>query len=46
MSKEETPPIIRWLHRRVFRGLGFVIFAGVLSQTIVFLERACHGRAH
>jgi hypothetical protein len=23
MSKEETPPIIRWLHRYIFRGLGW-----------------------
>jgi hypothetical protein len=46
MSKEEAPPIIRWLHRNVFRGLGWVFFVGVLSEGVVFLQRSCQGRAH
>jgi hypothetical protein len=46
MRKEETPPIIRWLHRRIFRGLGWVFWAAVLSQAILFMQRSCHGRAH
>jgi hypothetical protein len=46
MSKEETPPIIRWLHRYVYRGLGWVFLAGVLSSAISLVQRACQGRAH
>jgi hypothetical protein len=45
MSKEETPPIIRWLHRDAFRGLGWVLLAGVLSSAISLLQGSCQGRA-
>jgi hypothetical protein len=41
MSKEETPPIIRELHRYVFRGLGWVFLAGLLSSAISLLQRSC-----
>jgi len=34
MSKEETPPIIRWLHRYIFRGLG-VLGSGALASHFV-----------
>jgi hypothetical protein len=46
MSKEETPPIIRWLHRHIFRGLGWVFLAGVLSSTISLVLRSCQMRGH
>ena len=46
MSKEETPPIIRWLHLHVFRGLGWLFLGGILSDAILFLERSCRGGAH
>jgi hypothetical protein len=46
MSKEETPPIIRWLHRRIFRGAGFVFIAGALAETFLFFERWCLARKH
>jgi hypothetical protein len=36
MSIEETPPIIRWLHRYIFRGLGWVFLAAVLLPAISF----------
>jgi len=29
MSKEETPPMIRWLRRYILRGLGWVFWAAV-----------------
>jgi hypothetical protein len=32
MSKEETPPIIRWLHRYIFRGLGWVFLVGLITK--------------
>lgn len=32
MSKEETPPIIRWLHRYIFRGAGLVFLAGLITN--------------
>jgi hypothetical protein len=44
MSKEETPPIIRWLHRYIFRGLGWVFLAAVLLPAISLLQRFCRGR--
>jgi hypothetical protein len=43
MSKEETPPIIRWLHRHIFRGLGWVFLAAVLLPAISLLQRFCPG---
>jgi len=46
MSKEATPPIIRWLHRYIFRGLGWVFLAAVLLPAISLLQRSCQGRAH
>ena len=46
MSKEETPPIIRWLHRYIFRGLGWVFLAGVLSSIISLVLRSCQMRGH
>ncbi len=46
MSKEEKPPIIRWLYRHVFRGLGWVFLTGVLSEAVVFLQRSCQSGAH
>jgi hypothetical protein len=32
VSKEETPPIIRWLHRYIFRGAGLVFWAGSITN--------------
>jgi uncharacterized membrane protein YdbT with pleckstrin-like domain len=36
MSKEETPPIIRWLHRHIFRGLGWVFLAALITKLYLF----------
>jgi hypothetical protein len=44
MSREETPPIIRWLRRHIFRGLGWVFLAAVLFPAISLLLRYCQGR--
>jgi hypothetical protein len=30
-KQNDTPPIIRWLHRRIFRGFGSVFLAGILT---------------
>ena len=46
MSKEETPPIIRWLHRYICRGLGSVFLAGVIWSAISLVLRSCQGRWH
>jgi hypothetical protein len=46
MSKEEAPPIIRWLYRYVFRGLGWVFLAAVLLPLISLLQNSCPGSAH
>jgi len=46
MSKEETPPIIRWLHRYIFRGLGWVFLAAVLLPAISLVLRSCQMRGH
>jgi hypothetical protein len=32
MSKEETPPIIRWLYRYIFRGAGLAFLAGMITE--------------
>jgi len=45
MSKEETPPIIRWLHRYIFRGLGWVFLATVLWP-FLYCNVGAEGRAH
>ena len=45
MSKEETPPIIRWRHRYIYRGLGWVVWVGVLSSAISLGQRSYQGRA-
>jgi hypothetical protein len=45
VSKEETPPIIRCMHRYIFRGLGWVFWVGVLSSAISLVQRSCHDRA-
>lgn len=30
-KQDDTPPIIRWLYRRLFRGFGWVFLAGLLT---------------
>ena len=35
MSKEETPPIIRWLHRYIFVGWVGVLGSGALASDFV-----------
>jgi len=32
MRQGETPPIIRWLHRYVFRGAGLAFLAGMITM--------------
>jgi len=46
MRKEETPPMIRWLNRYVFRGLGWVFLVAVLLPLISLLQHSCQGSAH
>jgi hypothetical protein len=36
---------MRWLHRYIFRGLGWVFWAAVLFPALSFLLRYCQGRA-
>jgi len=36
MSKEETPPIIRWLYRYIFRGAGLAFLAGMITKLYLF----------
>ena len=45
MSKEETLPIIRRLHRYVYRGPGWVFWAGVRSSAISLVQRFAPGQS-
>ena len=45
MSKEETPPIIRGLHRYIFRGLGWVFWAAVLLPVILLQQHSSQEKA-
>jgi hypothetical protein len=42
MSKEQTPSIISWLHRYIFRGFGWVFLGGMLFWLYLFFRAAPH----
>jgi hypothetical protein len=43
VTKEETTPIIRWLHRYIFRGAGLVFWAEVDHKPLSLLARMGQG---
>ena len=42
MSKEETPSIIGWLYRFIFRGFGWLFLIGMLTGLYFFFRAAPH----
>lgn len=41
---DNTPPIIRWLYRRIFRGFGWVFLAGMLTALYFIIRGFLHSR--
>jgi hypothetical protein len=41
-TKQETASTIRWLYRYIFRGLGLVLLAGVLTWLYLFFRAGAY----
>ena len=43
-KQDDTPSIIRWLYRRIFRGFGWVLLAFILTALYLFIHGFLHSR--
>ena len=41
-KKDETPSTVHWLYRYIFRGVGWVVVAGILTWLCLFFRAGAH----